>query len=234
MENINNAHTSIKDWAEDDRPREKMLQHGAATLSKTELLAILINHGTRSRSALELARDLLNTCGGNLHRLARMSIAEIQQIKGVGPAKAVTIKAALELGIRKEADRLSFKKVIIKNCKDAVAFLQPLLQDASTETFMAIFCNSGNRVLDVSTFSWGGISGTIVDIRIIARKALELGATSIMVSHNHPSGSTKPSSADKLLTERLKKGMDLLDIKLMDHIIVSDEGYYSFAEESQL
>ncbi len=234
MEPNNKVHTPIKQWAEDDRPREKMLQHGAATLSKTELLAILINHGTRSRSALELARDLLDHCGGNLHKLARLTIGEIQKIKGIGPAKAVTIKAALEIGIRKEADRLSFKKEIIKSSKQAADFLQPLLQDAGTETFMAIFLNHGSRVLDFATFSWGGIAGTVVDIRTIARKAIELGATNLLVAHNHPSGNTNPSQADKMLTQKLKEGLNTLEIKLIDHIIISDEGYFSFLDEGML
>jgi DNA repair protein RadC len=234
MDPDNKLHTSIKHWAEDDRPREKMLQHGAATLSKTELVAILINHGTRNKSAIELARDLLETCGGNLHKLARLSLGEIQKIKGLGPAKAVTIKAALELGIRKEADRLSFKKEIIKTSKQAADFLQPILQDAATETFMAIFLNNGSRVLDLSTFSWGGIAGTVVDIRTIARKAIELGATSILAAHNHPSGNTQPSQADKMLTQKLKDGLITLEIKLIDHLIISDEGYFSFADEGMI
>jgi DNA repair protein RadC len=234
MENINKPHTPIKLWAEDDRPREKMMLNGASSLSKTELLAILINHGTRSRSAMELARDLLKSCNGNLHYMARMTISDLKKVKGIGPAKAVTIRAALELGIRKEADRLAIRKTVFRNSKQIADFLQPLLQDAHTETFVAIFVNKGNRVIDTATFSHGGITGTIVDIRTIARRAIELGATGVVVSHNHPSGNLNPSEADKALTQRLKKGLQTLDICLIDHIIVSDEGYFSFNDSGDM
>lgn len=234
MQNINKPHTPIKEWAEDDRPREKMMIHGAQALSKTELLAILINHGTRSRSAMELARDLLDSCGGNLHHLARMTISDIKKVKGIGSAKAVTIRAALEIGIRKEADRLSLRKTIIRNSKNIADFLQPFLQDLPTEVFFAIFVNRGNRVIDTATFSHGGITGTIVDIRTIARRALELGATGVVVSHNHPSGNLQPSNADKSLTQKLKHGLKVLDIELIDHIIVSDEGYYSLSDSGDI
>jgi DNA repair protein RadC len=234
MQNINKPHTPIKEWAEDDRPREKMLLHGASALSKTELLAILINHGTRSRSAMELARDLLDACKGNFHQLARMTIADIEKIKGIGPAKAVTIRAALEIGIRKEADRLSIRKTIFRNSRQLADYLQPLLQDAPTEMFVVVFVNRGNRVIDSGTFSFGGITGTVVDVRPIARKALELGATGVVVSHNHPSGNLQPSDADKKLTQKLKLGLKVLDIDLIDHIIVSDEGYYSLSDSGEL
>lgn len=234
MENINKPHTPIKEWAEDDRPREKMMLNGASSLSKAELLAILINHGTRSRSALELARDLLEASGRNLNQMARMNIADFEKIKGIGPAKAVTIKAALELGIRKEADRLAFRKTIFRNSQSIADFLQPLLQDLPTEMFMAVFVNKGNRVIDSAIFSHGGITGTVVDVRTIARRALELGATGVIVSHNHPSGNLRPSNEDKHLTQKLKQGLKVLDIALIDHIIVSDEGYYSLSDTGEL
>lgn len=234
MENTNNPHTPIKDWAEDDRPREKMLLNGASSLSKTELLAILINNGTPSRSAMVLARELLETCKGNLQQMARMSIADFKKIPGIGPAKAVTIRAALELGIRKEADRLAFRKTIFRNSQNIADYLQPLLQDAPTEMFVAVFVNKGNRVIDFTRFSDGGITGTIVDVRTIARRALELGATGVVVSHNHPSGNLSPSDADKKLTQKLKHGLKVLDIDLIDHIIVSDEGYYSLNDSGDM
>ncbi len=234
MENTNNPYTPIKEWAEDDRPREKMLNNGAASLSKSELLAILINHGTRNRSAMDLARELLDSCKGNLHQMARMSIADFSKVPGIGPAKAVTIKAALELGIRKEADRIAFRKTIFRNSKNIADFLQPLLQDADTEQFIAIFVNKGNRVIDFSVFSQGGITGTVVDVRTIARRALELGATGVVVSHNHPSGNLYPSDTDKSLTKKLIQGLRVLDISLIDHIIVSDEGYYSLSDSGDI
>jgi DNA repair protein RadC len=234
MEDLHKAHTPIKNWAEDDQPREKMLANGSASLSKSELLAILINHGTRSRSAIELAKDLLLACNSNLHQLAKMTLADIQKIKGIGPAKAVTIKAAIELGIRKEADRISFRKTIIRNSEDIVGFLQPIMQDAPTECCIAIFLNQGQRVIDTSIFSVGGLTGTVVDVRTIGRRAIELGATGVVVSHNHPSGNTKPSKADIKLTENLKKGLSTIEINLLDHIIISDEGYHSFADNGGL
>jgi DNA repair protein RadC len=234
MENINKPHTPIKEWAEDDRPREKMMLNGASSLSKAELLAILINHGTRSRSALELARDLMEACSGNLNQMAKMSISDLEKIKGIGPAKAVTIKAALELGIRKEADRLAFRKTIFRNSQSIADYLQPLLQDMPTEMFVAVFVNKGQRVIDSSVFSLGGITGTVVDVRTIARRALELGATGVVVSHNHPSGNLRPSNEDKHLTQKLKQGLKVLDIALIDHIIVSDEGYYSLSDTGEL
>jgi DNA repair protein RadC len=234
MENTNNNHTPIKDWAEDDRPREKMMLNGASSLSKAELIAILINHGTRSRSALELARDLLEASGRNLNQMARMNIADFEKIKGIGPAKAVTIKAALELGIRKEADRLAFRKTIFRNSQSIADYLQPLLQDKPTEVFVAVFVNKGNRVIDSDVFSHGGITGTVVDVRTIARRALELGATGVVVSHNHPSGNLRPSNDDKHLTQKLKQGLKTLDIALIDHIIVSNEGFYSLSDSGEL
>jgi DNA repair protein RadC len=230
MENINKPHTPIKQWAEDDRPREKMLQQGASSLSKSELLAILINNGTRSRSAMELARDLLNTCNSNIHQLAKLSIADIQKVKGIGPAKAVTIKAALELGIRKETDRISLEKIIFKTSESAAEFLQFRLQDKAVEVFAVIYLNKGQRLLEYQELSTGGITGTVVDVRNIARKAVELGATSVLIAHNHPSGNLHPSEQDKQLTKKIKQGLQMLDISLVDHIIISDEGYYSFQD----
>lgn len=231
---MHKPHTPIKDWAGDDQPREKMMLHGADALSKSELLAILIHNGTPRRSALDLARELLEACRGNLHSMARFTIADFTKIKGIGPAKAVTIKAALELGIRKEADRLSFRKTVIRSSSDTVNFLQLMLQDEPVEKFVAIFVNRGNRVLAAENFSAGGLTGAVVDIRPIARRALELGATGVIISHNHPSGNTKPSDADLQVTKKVKQGLAALDIALIDHIIVSDEGFHSFADSGTL
>lgn len=231
MENINTPVGSIKTWAEDERPREKMMMSGAHSLSKVELLAILINHGTRSKSAIDLARSLLKLANDSLHQLARLSIFDMQKVDGIGPAKAITIKAALELGLRKEADRLAFRKTHIKSPSDAVSFLKPILQDLSHECFLVIFLNNGNRVIDTQVISEGGISGTVVDVRMLARKALELGAVNIIAAHNHPSGNLNPSHQDKILTEKLKKALATIDISLEDHLILSDEGYYSFSHE---
>ncbi len=234
MENSGKAHMPIKEWNEDDKPREKMLLHGPASLSKSELLAILINNGTKSRSAIDLARDLLELCSANLHHLARMSVADLCKIQGIGPAKAVTIKAALEIGIRKEADRLTFRKTLIRSSTDTIDFLQNLLQDEPVEKFVVIFLNKGLRVLATETFGSGGLDRLVVDVRPIARRAVELGATGVILSHNHPSGSFTPSPEDFALTEKLKNGLLTLDIRLIDHIIVSDEGFHSFERNGAL
>jgi DNA repair protein RadC len=227
-------HRSIKEWADDDRPREKLAMRGADALSKSELLAILIHHGTRNKSAVAVAADLLQAADGNLNAMARMSIADMQKIEGIGFAKAVTILAALELGRRKEKDKLVFKNRIIKAGSDIVDYLQSKLEDAPHEIFYAIFLNRGMRILKEEAISFGGITGTVVDIRILAKRALELGATGVIVSHNHPSGNLRPSEQDKMLTRRLKEGLRTLDIELIDHIIVSNEGYHSFNENGDL
>lgn len=233
MENINNPHTPIKQWAQDDRPREKMIQKGADSLSLAELLAILIQNGTRSKSALDLARELLQASNQSIAALARKSLKDLQKVKGIGPAKAVMIKAALQLTLLKEQEKLS-PDYIIKSSGDIVGYLRQRLADEPREIFMAIFLNKRLQVLQTEVLSMGGISGTVVDARLLMRKALELHAVSIILAHNHPSGNLAPSKADKALTERLKQAAKLLDIEVIDHIIVSQEGYYSFADEGAL
>lgn len=225
---------AIKNWSEDDRPREKLAAKGGGNLSKSELLAILIHNGTKNKSAIAVAQGLLDLAGGNLNTLAKMSLKEMQQVEGIGFAKAVAIKAALELGNRKEEDKLVFKKQVISSSSDVVDFLQTKLQDSPHEIFYSIFLNKGMRIIATEALSLGGITGTVVDIRLLGKRALELGATNIIVSHNHPSGNLKPSDADKSLTKKLKEGLKMLDIDLTDHIIVSQEGYHSFNENGDL
>lgn len=232
MENFNKPHTSIKNWAEDDRPREKMIRLGASTLSAAELLAILINNGTKSKSAIDLSKELLMQNNNSLQQLSRMTVKDLQLVKGIGPAKAVVIKAALELAIKKEAE--VFTREVITSSKDVKDFLQKRLQHESSEHFMVIFLNRRNRVITHEIISHGGISGTVVDPRIVLRRALEERASSLILSHNHPSGNCRPSSQDKDLTQKIKSAALFLDIKVLDHIIVSDEGYYSFADEGEL
>ncbi|HMP92248.1 MAG TPA: DNA repair protein RadC, partial [Phnomibacter sp.] len=187
MENINNPHTPIKQWAQDDRPREKMIQKGADSLSLAELLAILIQNGTRSKSALDLARELLQASNQSIAALARKSLKDLQKVKGIGPAKAVMIKAALQLTLLKEQEKLS-PDYIIKSSGDIVGYLRQRLADEPREIFMAIFLNKRLQVLQTEVLSMGGISGTVVDARLLMRKALELHAVSIILAHNHPSG----------------------------------------------
>jgi len=225
---------SIKNWALDDRPREKLMLKGADNLSNSELLAILINNGTKNKSAVDLSKELLAIVNNDLHKLGSLSVKELLQlqIKGLGEAKAITISAALELGIRRNA--FEKKKEIVLNSKDIAEYLRAQLQYKKREVFVVVYLNRANKILHHETVSEGGITGTVADPRIILKKALEHNATSIILSHNHPSGNLKPSKQDELLTLKIKEAASYLDITVMDHIIVSDEGYYSFADAGLL
>ena len=223
--------TTIKHWAEDDRPREKMLLKGIDSLSNAELLAILINSGTRDKSAVDVAKELLAAVNNDLQQLGKLSIKEILKlkVKGIGEAKAISIAAALELGIRKDA-AYKKKEVILKS-RDIADYLQAKLQHKKHEVFAVIFLNVANKINHYEIISEGGITGTVADPRIILKKALAHDAVSIILCHNHPSGSIKPSRADEEITRKITEAARYLDIKVLDHIIVSEEGYYSFADE---
>ncbi|GEO10466.1 RadC family protein [Segetibacter aerophilus] len=226
--------TGIKNWAIDDRPREKLALKGAESLSNSELLAILINNGTTDKSAVDLSKELLSSVENNLQRLAKLSVKEMVnlKIKGLGPVKAVTIAAALELGVRRNmADN---KKEIVLSSKDIAKFLQAQLQYKMHEVFAVVFLNRANKINHYEIISEGGITGTVADPRIILKKALEHEAVSIVLCHNHPSGNLKPSRQDQELTTKIKEAAGYFDIKVMDHIIVSEEGYYSFADDGML
>ena len=228
------AKSGIKNWAVDDRPREKLALKGAEILSNSELLAILINNGTTDKSAVDLAKDLLSAVENNLQRLAKLSVKEMVnlKIKGLGPAKAITIAAALELGVRR--NMAENKKEVILSSKDIAGFLQAQLQYKSHEVFAVVFLNRSNKINHYEIISEGGITGTVADPRIILKKALEHEAVSIVLCHNHPSGNLKPSRQDQELTNKIKEAAHYFDIKVLDHIIVSNEGYYSFADEGML
>jgi len=225
---------AIKTWAPDDRPREKLLLKGTAALSNAELLAILINNGTKDQSALDLARILLDKCQQDLTKLGKLRVKEIQQlkIKGLGEKKAITIAAALELGLRRQAS--SHQKTTISSSRDIAQYLQSRLQYMRHELFMAIYLNRSNKIVYETVISEGGLTGTVADPRIILKQALEHDAVSIILSHNHPSGSLKPSKQDELLTNKIKQAALLMDIQVLDHIIVSEAGYFSFADEGLL
>lgn len=225
---------SIKEWADDDQPRKKLLNKGVDSLSDSELLAILINNGTAERSALLVAQDLLKSVENNLGRLARLSPREMvkQRIKGLGEAKAVNISAALELGVRRAMN--GSRKIRISRSTDIVAYLRATLEYRKHEIFSVVFLNQGCRVVHIEHVSQGGLTGTVADPRVILRKALEHEATAIILCHNHPSGNIVPSATDELLTQKIKHAAALLDISVMDHIIVSNEGYFSFADEGRL
>lgn len=233
MENFNKPSTSIKNWAADDRPREKMLGKGAAALSNSELIAILINNGSKDKSAVDLAKEVLKLGSDNLNELGKLTLKDFQQIKGIGEAKAITIAAALELGRRRQA-AATLEKTIIKSSLDIAQYLKAVLKDFSYEVFAVLFLNRANKINHFEIISRGGITGTVADPRIILKKALENDAVSLVLSHNHPSGSLKPSRADEELTLKIKEAAKYFDIKILDHIIVSEEGYYSFADEGLL
>ncbi|MBN8851112.1 MAG: hypothetical protein BGO55_28570 [Sphingobacteriales bacterium 50-39] len=224
--------TPIKKWAKDDQPREKLLSKSPEALSNSELLAILIGVGTPDRNAIELARDVLKLGRNDLRHLGNLPVKELMKIKGIGQAKAIIISAAMELGRRREAAML--KKPRLKEGREAAAYLQLMLKDQRQEVFAALYLNSSGKILHFGILSRGGLTGTVADPRIIFRKALEEDATSIILCHNHPSGSLRPSRADEEFTRKIKEGARHLDLRLLDHIIVSEEGYYSFADKGLL
>lgn len=224
---------AIKLWAKDDRPREKLLANGANTLSISELLSILIINGNKDKSALDLAQDVLKIGKDDLYELGKLSVRELMKVKGIGSAKAISIVAAIELGRRRQA-MSSRQKTIVTGSTDVAGYLQHLLRDYRHEVFAVLFLNRSNKVNHFQIISEGGITGTVADPRIILKKALEEDAVSIILCHNHPSGSLKPSKADEELTSKIKEAARYFDIKVLDHLIVSDDGYYSFADEGIL
>jgi len=226
--------TSIKHWAEDDRPREKMLLKGYSALSNAELLAILINNGTKDKSAVDVAKELLAAVNNDLQRLGRMSIKEIRnlKVKGIGEAKAVSIAAALELGVRRET--VTAKKDVITESRHVADWLRSQLQHKKHEVFMVLYLNHANKINHSEVISQGGLTGTIADPRMVLKKALEHDATRIILCHNHPSGNISPSRGDKDVTQKIKEAARLFDIVLMDHIIVGEDGHYSFADNGIL
>lgn len=224
---------SIKQWSKDDRPREKLLSAGAENLSNSELVAILIRNGTLQKTAVDLAKEVLKLGKDNLVEMGKLSVKELMKIKGIGEAKAITITAALELGRRRQA-AAPLEKHIAGSSGDIARYLQIKLKDHRHEVFAVLFLNRANKINHFEIISEGGITGTVADPRIILRKALEEDAVNIILCHNHPSGSLKPSRADEELTKKIKEAARLFDIAVIDHIIVSEDGYYSFADEGIL
>ena len=224
---------SIKNWAEDDRPREKLLQKGKLSLSDSELIAILIGSGSRNESAVELSKRILSSSKNNLSELGKLSVSQLCKFKGIGPAKAVSIVAALELSRRRRLEEALEQKKI-SSSHSIFEIMQPVIGELAHEEFWIIYLNNSNRIIEQFQISKGGITGTLVDIRITLKKALEVGAVSIILVHNHPSGNLKASEADKQLTKKLKIASESLDIKVLDHIIVTEKSYLSFADEGML
>jgi len=233
MESSNKSSTSIKNWAVDDRPREKLLGKGRESLSDSELLAILINSGNKNKSAVELAKEVLALGKNNLNELGKISLKELMKIKGIGEAKAITLTAALELGRRRQAGS-TLNKTFVRSSVELAEFLKTTLKDYSYEVFGVVYLNKANKINHFEIISKGGMTSTIVDPRIIFKKAFEVEATSVVLCHNHPSGSLKPSRVDEEITSKIKEAARYLDITVIDHLIVSDEGYFSFADEGLL
>lgn len=224
----------INKWAEEDRPREKMLAKGASALSDAELLAILIGSGNSKESAVQLSQRILHSVENNLNKLGKLSIRELSSsFKGIGEAKAVTIAAALELGKRRNASE-AIQQGSIRSSRDAFMLLQPFLCDLPHEELWVVFVNRTGKVISKQRISQGGLSGTTADVRIILKAAIESLASGILLFHNHPSGNLKASEQDDSLTEKLKKAASFLDINLLDHIIIADTLYYSYADEGKL
>ncbi len=224
---------SIKNWSEDDRPREKLLQKGKSTLSDAELIAILIGSGSRNESAVALSKRILAAVALNLNELGKLSASDLMEFKGIGEAKAVTIVAALELGRRRRgAEALEKKKITSSN--SVFELMQPIIGELPHEEFWIVYLNNSNKVLQKALLSKGGITGTLVDVRLVLKTALQLGAVGLILAHNHPSGTLKPSQADRQITQKLKIAGESLDIKVLDHLIITEKAYFSFADESLL
>ncbi|MDZ7738806.1 MAG: DNA repair protein RadC [Bacteroidales bacterium] len=223
----------IKDWALEDRPREKLLYKGISSLSDAELLAILIGSGNNENSAVDLAREILNIAGNNLNRLGKLDVHDLVKLKGIGTAKAINIMAALELGRRRKSAEI-IESAKIRSSNDVYTIFHPLLADLTYEEFWLLYLNRSNKILSRHKLSQGGISGTITDVRLLIKKALELLASSVIICHNHPSGNLDPSEADTRITEKIKEAAGYFDISLLDHLIITDNGYYSYADNGML
>ena len=225
-----NSFFPITNWSEDDKPREKLMLKGKSVLSDAELIAILIGSGSRSESAVDLSKRILASVDNNLHALGKLSLSQLMNFKGVGEAKAISIIAALELGRRRRTqDAVELKKVT--SSKIIFEIMQPIIGELPHEEFWIIYLNNSNKIISKSQLSKGGITGTLVDIRIVFKTALEMGATGLILCHNHPSGTLVPSDADKQITAKLKLAGDSLEIKVLDHLIVTEKSYFSFVDE---
>jgi len=223
----------IKDWAVEERPREKLLRKGMASLSDAELIALLIRTGSPGEPAVDLARRILRDAGHNLNEMGKLSVQDLQKYHGIGQAKAITIAAALELGRRRKLSALREKRVV-HSSRDAFEFLHPHLEDKPHEEFWVLFLNRANRIIEEVKISQGGLSGTVTDVKIILKHAIDRRASGMILCHNHPSGNTTPSRADFNITRKLKNAAAYLDIQVLDHLITGEDEYYSFADEGAL
>lgn len=224
---------SIKNWSQDDQPREKLRDKGKSVLSDAELVAILIGSGSREESAVDLCKRILASVDHNLNALGKLSIAQLMDFKGIGEAKAITIVAAMELGRRRRLeDAVRLDK--ITSSRSVFDLMQPIIGELPHEEFWILYLNNSNKVIQKNQLSKGGITGTLVDVRLVLKSALEVGATALILCHNHPSGTLFPSQADKDVTLKLKTAAQSLDIKVLDHLIITEKTYFSFADEDIL
>lgn len=235
MANDTEEHSfSIKEWAEEDRPREKLEAKGAEALTKSELLAILIGSGTKKKSAVKLMEELMRECDDKLVLLSRMTVDELTKIQGIGSAKAITIIAAMELGRRRSQEEVTMTLMQVKDAGQIYRYMHPLMRDLNYEECWALLLNNNARLIKRVKLSQGGRTETLVDVRILLKHALLAEATSMILVHNHPSGSCRPSKEDIRLTEHVKTAGTTMNIKLLDHVIVTDGDYYSFSEDGKL
>jgi DNA repair protein RadC len=226
-----NKRLTIKSWAEEDRPREKMMAKGSSALSNAELVAIILGSGTKEMTAVDSAKNLLNSVDNDLNKLGKMSIRDLQKFKGIGAARAVTVAAAMELGRRRKESEKHAKEQIIQS-RDIFDIFFPILSDLPHEEFWMLYLNRSNNVISKVKISMGGIDKTIIDVKLIAKAAVECLAASAIAVHNHPSGNETPSKSDISLTDRIQKALSLLDIPLLDHVIIADNKYFSFKDEN--
>jgi DNA repair protein RadC len=225
-----NSFFPITNWSEDDKPREKLMLKGKSSLSDAELIAILIGSGSRNESAVGLSKRILASVDNNLNALGKLSITQLMNFKGIGEAKAISIISALELGRRRRAeDAVELTK--ISSSKMIFEIMQPIIGELPHEEFWIIYLNNSNKIISKSQLSKGGITGTLVDVRLVFKMALEMGATGLILCHNHPSGTLIPSDADKQITRKLKLAGESLEIKVLDHLIVTEANYFSFVDE---
>ena len=225
---------TIKSWSDHDKPREKLLNKGSLSLSDAELIAILIGSGNREESAVKLCQRILASVDNNLSELGKLSIKQLMEFKGIGEDKAITIVAALELGRRRRGEEALNKKKITSSAS-VFELMQPIIGELPHEEFWIVYLNNSNKVIQKHQLSKGGITGTMVDVRLVLKTALEVGATGIILAHNHPSGTLKPSEADKQLTNKIKKAADFFDVKVLDHLIITPDGsFYSFSDNGLL
>jgi DNA repair protein RadC len=227
------SNLKIKDWALEDRPREKLIKKGVQSLSDAEIIALLIGSGSRNETAVELSKKVLKSANNNLNELGKFGVDDLIKMKGIGEAKAITILAALELGKRRKISEVIIKKKITQS-KDIFELFQPILGDLPHEEFWVLLLNRSNSIIEKIKISQGGVSGTVTDIKIILKQAIEKLASSVILCHNHPSGNRNPSKADDSITNKLKQGSELLDIQVLDHIIIADLEYFSYADEGKL